>query len=147
MRNRIPTKEREKFVRAVVEEVEKARGFVDCIPLEPQVTLLARRILRWGSTHGRLAEEACNGDWPLRRTDQAAWAKELKRQQRRAERLIREACGRLSKLTALTQTSTGRPCLMASFEPVFSNDPRGNTVKMVVPSGRSDSWGGIGLCV
>jgi len=139
MRNRIPTKEREAFVRAMTEEVAKARGFVDCIPIVDQVTLLARRILRWGHTHGRLAEEACNGDWPLRHTDQTAWAKELERQQRRAERIIELGCFHLNEL--IYGIGIDGP----AFAPIFSGDPRGHTVKLRVPSGRSDSWGGVGV--
>jgi hypothetical protein len=31
--------------------------------------------------------------------------------------------------------------------PVFSGDPRGATVKLRMPDGRSDDWGGEGICV
>ena len=39
--------------------------------------------------------------------------------------------------------------LLAPFNvvPVFSGDPRGAVVKLVVPSGRTDDWGETGLCV
>ena len=125
MRNRIPTKEREKFIRAILEEVTKARGFVDCIGVVDQTTLLARRILRWSRTHGRLAEDFCNRELTEREQTMDA----------RSEVMISLACNELSKLAS------------ASFVPVFSNDPRGSCVKIRVPSGRTDDWGQTGLCV
>lgn len=33
------------------------------------------------------------------------------------------------------------------FRVVCQRDPRGATVKIVVPSGRTDDWGHIGICV
>jgi hypothetical protein len=36
---------------------------------------------------------------------------------------------------------------LKGFEAIFSGDPRGACVKIRVPSGRSDSWGGEGMCV
>ena len=129
---RVSMKEREKFIAAICEEVTKLHPTTFRSEAEP----LARRILRWGRTYGRLAEEACNGDWPLRHTDQAAWAKELKRQQSRATTYIAEACLELSLLVCPN-----------SFLPMFSGDPRGHTVKLRVPSGRTDDVAGEGLCV
>jgi hypothetical protein len=40
-----------------------------------------------------------------------------------------------------------RLCRGLGCEPVFSGDPRGATVKLKVPSGRTDDWGGVGICV
>ena len=33
------------------------------------------------------------------------------------------------------------------FVPVFGGDPRGATVKLKVPSGRTNDWGAEGICV
>ena len=40
-----------------------------------------------------------------------------------------------------------RLCRGLGCEPVFSGDPRGCTVKLRLPSGRTDDFGGTGLCV
>ena len=130
MRNRVSTKEREKFVRAMTEEVAKTlaaqgRLFDEGGTHRFEVEALARRILRWGRTHGRLAEEACNRELTEREQTMDA----------RSEVRISAACAELSKLAS------------ASFVAVFSGDPRGHTVKIRVPSGRTDDWGSVGLCV
>lgn len=36
---------------------------------------------------------------------------------------------------------------LPAFAPVFNGDPRGAVLKIRVPSGYSDSWGGEGVCV
>lgn len=38
-------------------------------------------------------------------------------------------------------------CKEIGCEPVFSGDPRGVTVKLKVPSGRTNDFGGDGVCV
>ena len=109
--------ERERFVATMARE---APGFrVDDLA---ELMRLARR-------HGRLQERACNGhqkpngDW-----DEAA----AKRDELADERL--EA--RIRKMVEAV-----------GCQVEFSGDPRGSTVKVIVPSGYSDSWGGVGICV
>ena len=82
---------------------------------------LARGILRDAATHHRLCEVDCNEGL----TEKQA------RQSDACERRILARCAELGP----------------GFGAVFSGDPRGATVKLVVPSGYSDSWGGEGLCV
>ena len=38
-------------------------------------------------------------------------------------------------------------CAPHGIKPVFSGDPRGAVVKLKLPSGRTDDWGGTGVCV
>jgi hypothetical protein len=38
-------------------------------------------------------------------------------------------------------------CALSSMTPVFNNDPRGACVKLQVPSGKTNDWGQIGICV
>lgn len=47
----------------------------------------------------------------------------------RCERLIRETCAEIG------------------CGAIFSGDPRGCTVKLTVPSGRTNDWGAEGVCV
>jgi len=82
---------------------------------------LARAILRDAATMQRLAVEACNREL----TDGE------KRQDDRCQLRIEAAC-----------TPWG-------IKPTFNGDPRGNVVKLLLPSGRWNSWGGKedGYCV
>lgn len=38
-------------------------------------------------------------------------------------------------------------CQAIGCSPLFSGDPRGATVKLKVPSGRTNDWGNTGICV
>lgn len=80
---------------------------------------VARAVLRDANTIQRLAVAACNRELAKREilADEDAQA-----------RII----ARLASL---------------DIEPVFSGDPRGACVKLRVPSGRTDDWGQVGLCV
>jgi hypothetical protein len=99
----------------------------------------AQRLLRYGATLGRIALEDCNGvDAPNGLTPEqyraidARWEKYMDRQHAKEERIegkVREICARFG------------------CRPVFSGDPRGNVLKIVMPDGYSNSFGGDGLCV
>jgi len=78
-----------------------------------------QKVLRHSATIQRLSAEACNREL----TD-------------------REAVNRVhatSQLMALGSNNRFTPC--------FSGDPRGATVKLKVPSGKTNDWGQIGVCV
>lgn len=75
-------------------------------------------LLRAARAHGRLQEQACN--------EQVPDGHDAKCEQR-----IRTIC-----------TAIHPEC-----KPVFSGDPRGATVKLVLPSGKTNDWGGTGICV
>ena len=90
----------------------------------------AQRLMRYGATFGRIQENQCNGyqkpgsfDW-----DEEANQRDLKKADK-IEAAVSELC--------------------KSFDctPVFSGDPRGNTLKIAVKSGYSNSFGGEGICV
>ena len=99
----------------------------------------AKRLLRWWATYRRLAEEACNGDWLIRKQDQEAWRKLLDQQQARCERIIKETCEAISG---------GDPsCDVPDVEPVFSTDPRGYTVRLQVEGAPLDAYERAALAV
>jgi hypothetical protein len=84
----------------------------------------ANLLCRHGRTYARLQEAQCNGLTPR----QEAWA------EKREAQLTK-------RITAICEG------LGAGFVPVFNGDPRGATVKIRVPSGRTNDWGGVGICV
>jgi hypothetical protein len=78
-----------------------------------------QRIMRYGSSIGRIAEDQCNrGLTP---------EEELK--------LLRL----LKKVSTI--------CKSFGAVAVFQNDPRGCTVKIQVPDGYTNDWGREGICV
>lgn len=81
--------------------------------------VIVLRLVRLSKRHHRFQEAHCN--YALSSAEEAAEV--------RCEEAIRRLC-------------RGLGC-----EPVFSGDPRGCTVKPRLPSGRSDDWGGTGLCI
>ncbi len=81
-----------------------------------EVGEIARKIMRNAATHGRLAEEECGRE--LTEAEQ--------RKVDSCEERIGQLCARLGK----------------GFVPQFSGDPRGYTVKIRLPSGRYNNWGG-----
>jgi hypothetical protein len=80
---------------------------------------ILEELVRLSKRHAKLQERACNEEMP---EDYAVDAK--------CEARIRKLCEQLPG------------CV-----PVFSGDPRGVTVKLKVPSGRTNDWGGTGICV
>lgn len=89
----------------------------------------ARKLLRYGATLGRLAEEQCNGyqTWDRREDAKRARASELKEERIRAK--VEELCGQFG------------------CKAVFQGDPRGNVLKIQVPDGFTNDWGREGICV
>ena len=78
-----------------------------------------KRLLRYGSTHGSLQERDCN--YGLSDVERG----KRDRIQRKIELLCKEF----------------------DASPVFSGDPRGNTVKIRVIDGFTNDWGREGICV
>ena len=99
----------------------------------------AKRLLRWGATYCRLAEEAYNSDWPSRNLDQDAWKRRLDQQQARAERIIRETCEAISGGDTFTD--------LPDVTPFFTTDPRGHTVRLQVAGQPLDAYGRPALAV
>lgn len=75
------------------------------------------KMFRLATTHHRLAETGCNRELSPQETDE------------RTESRIIDLCQE------------------AGFSPIFSGDPRGVTVKLTVPSGRTNDFGQAGICV
>lgn len=77
------------------------------------------RLMKLARRHGRLMEQECNtGRVSARTVDNLR-----------------------NKLIALCAE------IDPKCQPVCSGDPRGATVKIQVPSGRTNDWGGTGICV
>jgi hypothetical protein len=102
---------------------QQDRGrFLEAMRQEGMSEADARAILRDAQTIQRCAVDACNGELTKRQilVDEAAQARILRR--------------------CAIYNGEG-------FEAKFQDDPRGACVKIIVPSGRSDSWSGEGMCV
>lgn len=97
----------------------------------------AQRLMRYGATYGRLAEDACNGP------EYGANEEYDKIIQTRWHELQDALPAKQDKIEAAVSE------LCATFEckAIFSGDPRGNTLKIEVKSGYSNSFGGEGICV
>ena len=99
----------------------------------------ATKLLRYGATLGRIAEQSCNGPaCPNGLTPeqynriQARWDKWQEREEVKEARIEAHA----SKL-----------CAEFGCTAIFQGDPRGNTLKIRVPSGYTNDWGKDGICV
>ncbi len=107
---------------------------------------LAQRLMRYGATYGRLAEDACNGpEFNLPNTsytaaNREAIAREIQAQWRRQQDAIP---AKQEKIEAAVE----KLCSEFDCKAIFSGDPRGNTLKIEVKSGYSNSWGGEGILV
>ena len=119
------SKERDRFII----ELTKA---LSATPAD-KVEHAARLILRHAKTHGRLAEESCNGHpaqgSPTMPTDQLnrlqeRWDARIEKQEAQIERRIKEICEPLG------------------IVPDFGGDPRGYTVRLHLPTGAYNTWGG-----
>jgi len=98
----------------------------------------AALLCRHGRTYARIQEAICSGvEWSQYDTNetfnkrQARHEKWTEKREQQLEKRMREICAGLG----------------AGFVPVFSGDPRGVTVKVQVPSGKTDDWGKEGICV
>ena len=89
----------------------------------------AERLMRYGATLGRIAENQCNGY----RTWDHKWDEEAAKRDARKEQRI--------------QVKVGFLCDAFGCKPVFQGDPRGATVRIVVPDGYTNDWGRTGVCV
>jgi len=94
-------------------------------------SLLCRR----AATLHRLYEEACNGDERYRFDSIASWQTDL---ERRTEVLERRIATLISELPHVDDQA---------IQPYFNGDPRGPSVLLVMPDGRTDDFGQRGLVV
>ena len=118
-------KERHEFIHLLLSHLDQNGNwswFKDGQPF-------ATRLMRYGATLGRIAENQCNGyqSWDYK-WDEAASLRDEKKE------------GRIkAKVTKL--------CEQFGCKPVFSGDPRGHVLKIQVPDGYTNDWGREGICV
>ena len=113
-------KDRDEFIAQIVSEVECSNKGRYGGSVQA-ATDLARLILRNASSLDRLAVKQCNEPW----TDGD-------------EKQVEQARERINAA-----------CKTWGIVPNYSRDPRGAVVKLLLPSGRHNSWGGAeeGFCV
>jgi len=89
----------------------------------------AEKLLRYGATLGRLAEEQCNGYQDY----QGNWDEAASNRSDRKEIRIR--------------TKVHELCKEFGCVAVFQGDPRGNVLKILPPDGYTNDWGRQGIGV
>jgi hypothetical protein len=98
----------------------------------------ANLLCRHGRTYARLQEALCNGPGVIYGESTESW----RRRSEAHDKWVEKRNAQLqARITAICQQ------LGSGFEPVFNGDPRGATVKIRVPSGRTNDWGRVGICV
>jgi hypothetical protein len=98
----------------------------------------ARLLLRHGKTYARIQESNCNGVGTYYNEDPKRFAV----RQAKFEAAIEKKESLLeSRMRAIVAE------LGSGFGVTFNGDPRGSTVKVTVPSGRTNDWGREGICV
>lgn len=111
--------DREMFVAVFMESaIASNRLAVPTLPLNlHNVVYCARRVMSLGSSMGTLAVRLCNGD-----IDQEYYDKRKESIRKR-----------------ITEAAT----VAGATEIILGGDPRGHTVKLVFPTGRANTWGGV----
>lgn len=137
--------ERAAFEGILQDEAERnvTNGIVAATPQaqlrrRSEALIAARLLCRHGKTYHSIQEAMCNGvEWAQYDTNESfnrrqarheAWTEKRDRQLEKRIRSIVEGLG-------------------PGFGVIFQGDPRGCTVKVVVPSGRTNDWGREGICV
>ena len=95
-------------------------------------------LLRHGRTYSRIQEMHCNGVGTWYSEDPKSFAKRQDRFEKRIEKRESQIEKRLTVLAA--QLGPG-------FAVVFQGDPRGVTVKLTLPSGKTNDFGREAFCV
>lgn len=98
----------------------------------------AELLLRHGTTYARIQEAICNGvEWNRYDTNES-FQKRQNRHEKWTEKREQQLEKRIKEIVA---------GLGEGFGVIFQGDPRGSTVKITVPSGKTDDWGKEGICV
>lgn len=121
-------KDRELFVARFVADVTAACPGVTV----GEATRAALLLMRHATTHGNLAVQTCNGhpaqEWNLPAAEinklQDAWDARIAKREAQVE----------ARMRAILKPF--------GIVPTFGGDPRGFTVKLKLPSGASNTWGG-----
>ncbi len=125
-------KERDDFIAVLV------RALPDLAP--HQVTNAARLLLRHAKTHGRIAEMECNGhpiqsQSPPQSYAPEAWNALVNKRQAAFDAWCEMRTQQLER--RITEI-----CQSIGVRPNFGGDPRGYTVKLHLPTGVYNTWGG-----
>jgi hypothetical protein len=89
----------------------------------------AEKLMRYGATLGRIAENQCNGYQTYDfKWDERAAARDAAKEERIQK-----------KVTEL--------CALFGCVPIFQGDPRGNTLKIACGDGFTNDWGKEGISV
>jgi hypothetical protein len=105
---------------------------------EGDVQRAALKLLRYGATLGRIAEFECNA--PDARYGQDEYNARMQRLwEREQERLERKEARIVARVHAV--------CASIGCKAILQGDPRGNTLKIVVPDGYTNDWGREGIGV
>lgn len=105
----------------------------------PECIGAARSLLRHARTHGRLAVDECNGCWAHSVPDEQLGGADP-RTYRRA--VVSAWESQLEKKTAACEKRIKEICAGFNLPVTMGGDPRGSTVKLKLPSGVYNTWGG-----
>ena len=92
----------------------------------------AALLIRHATTHGNLAEAECNGP--------GDWVNSIPYP--RAGEIINTHQALIEKKRAQIEARMTAICAELGITPNFDGDPRGYTVKVHLPTGASNTWGG-----
>ncbi len=124
--------QRAAFERMLLDEV------ADTYEARQAARPLIALILRHGKTYARIQEMNCNGVGTWYGESNESFAKRQARHEAYCEKREQQLERRFTEICAE---------LGPGFSPIFQGDPRGSTVKIKVPSGKSTDWDRTGVCV
>jgi hypothetical protein len=122
-------KEREEFISLIYEHTSQIGEYQSGAR-----SRFAQALMHYGASLKRIAENQCNGyhkgggPWARGTWDGVAEDADLRKKNR--------ICAKVAEL-----------CAQFACKPVFGGDPRGATLKIQVPDGYSNDFGGEGICV
>ncbi|MDO8705371.1 MAG: hypothetical protein Q7J84_10540 [Sulfuricaulis sp.] len=126
-------KEREEFIGLMVAEYCPRHSM-------HSVVTAARALLRHARMHGRLAVEQCNGFGDYEQALVRAFNTTYR--DPRVKQHIADAEARLFKNQERAEKRIREICAGIGAEVHLGGDPRGYTVKVKLPSGAYNTWGG-----
>lgn len=100
--------------------------------------IAARLLCRHGKTYARIQEAVCNGVGTWYGESNESFARRQDRHEKWTEKREQQLEKRIRAIVA---------DLGPGFDVIFSGDPRGCTVKVVTPSGKTNDMGREGICV
>ena len=108
---------------------------------------VVRTLMRHSATLTRLAELACSSEAADRDRVRCTGAKGRRCLCDQTNGAEHETVPRIAVQADRLEERVTALCAPHGIKPVFSGDPRGAVVKLKLPSGKTDDWGGTGVCV